>query len=111
MVEWSLNFYIFEQESDKFECMEWTFAVCYEPKRLSEIRMCVEKGRKTLKIGRIAFPDTKVLDYNDLGILTWLDIPDEELKLLLDDFSALMHAEKNRELLHTLKVYLENNMN
>lgn len=95
----------------KFEGMEWTFAVSYEPKRLSEIRMCVEKGRKTLKIGRIAFPDTKVLDYNDLGILTWLDIPDEELKLLLDDFSALMQAEKNRELLHTLKVYLENNMN
>ena len=95
----------------KFEGMEWTFAVSYEPKRLSEIRMCVEKGRKTLKIGRIAFPDTRVLDYNDLGILTWLDIPDEELKLLLEDFSALMHAEKNRELLHTLRVYLENNMN
>lgn len=95
----------------KFEGMEWTFAVSFEPKRLSEIRMCVEKGRKTLKIGRIAFPDTKVLDYNELGILTWLDIPDEELKLLLEDFRVLMHAEKNRELLHTLKIYLENNMN
>jgi purine catabolism regulator len=95
----------------KFEGMEWTFAVSYEPKRLSEIRLCVEKGRKTLKIGSVAFPDQKILDYNDLGILTWLDIPDEELKLLLDDFSALMKAEKNRELLHTLKVYLENNMN
>jgi purine catabolism regulator len=91
--------------------MEWTFAVSYEPKRLSEIRLCVEKGRKTLKIGSVAFPDQKILDYNDLGILTWLDVPDEELKLLLDDFSALMNAEKNRELLHTLKVYLENNMN
>ena len=97
--------------SRKFEGMEWSFAVSFEPKRLSEIRLCVEKGRKTLKIGRIAFPDKKVLDYNDLGILTWLDIPDEELKVLLDDFSTLMNAEKNRELLHTLKVYLENNMN
>lgn len=95
----------------KFEGMDWTFAVTYEPKRLAEIRTCVEKGRKTLKIGRIAFPDNKVLDYNDLGILTWLDIPDEELKGLLGDFSTLMNAEKNRELLHTLKVYLENNMN
>jgi len=95
----------------KFEGMNWIFAVSYEPRRLSEIRMCVEKGRKTLKIGRIAFPDTKVLDYQDLGILTWLDVPDEELKQLLEDFSALMHAEKNRELLYTLKVYLENNMN
>lgn len=95
----------------KFEGIDWYFAVSYEPKRLSEIRTCVEKGRKTLKIGRIAFPETRILDYNDLGILTWLDIPDEELKHLLEEFSALMHAEKNRELLYTLKVYLENNMN
>ncbi len=97
--------------SRKFEDMEWNFAVCYEPRRLSEIRVCVDKGRKTLRIGKIAFPDTRVLDYNDLGILTWLDIPDDELRQLLEDFSALMHAEKNRELLHTLKIYLENNMN
>lgn len=97
--------------SRKFEGMNWSFAVCYEPKRLSEIRACIEKGQKTLKIGRIAFPEKEVLDYDDLGILTWLDIPDEELKTLLEDFNTLMNAEKNRELLHTLKVYLENNMN
>jgi purine catabolism regulator len=95
----------------KFEGMEWTFSVCYEPKRLSEIRLSVEKGRKTMKIGRVAFPDKQILDYDDMGILTWLDIPDEELRILLEDFSTLMNAEKNRELLHTLKVYLENNMN
>ena len=35
----------------------------------------------------------------------------ELLKKLLEEFSALMNAEKNRELLHTLRVYLENNMN
>ena len=97
--------------SRKFEGMTWSVAVCHEPKRLSEIRSCVEKGRKTLKIGRIAFPDRRVMAYEELGILTWLEIPDEELKQLLEDFSTLMHAEKNRELLYTLKVYLENNMN
>lgn len=95
----------------KFEGMTWTFAVSFSPRRLLDIRPCVEKGRKILKIGRVAFPDTRVLDYDDLGILTWLDIPDEELRQLLDSFSTLMQAEKNRELLHTLKVYLENNMN
>lgn len=100
-----------EKLTRTFEGMDWTFAVSYEPRRLQDVRACVDKGRKTLKIGRIAFPETKILDYNDLGILTWLDIPDEELKLLLEQFSALMHADKNRELLHTLKVYLENNMN
>lgn len=97
--------------SRKFEGMEWSFALNYEQKRLSDIRSCVEKGRKMLKIGAVAFPEQKVLDYSDMGILTWLDVPDEELKKLLDDFHTLLHAEKNRELLKTLKVYLENNMN
>lgn len=95
----------------KFEGMEWLFAVSFEPKRLGDIRLCVEKGKKTLQIGKVVFPERKVLDYGDLGILTWLDIPEEELKVLLEDFNTLMNAEKNRELLHTLKVYLENNMN
>lgn len=95
----------------KFEDMEWTFAVSFEPRRMSDLRACVEKGKKTLKIGKMAFPNKKILDYNDLGILTWLDIPDDELKQLLEDFNTLIHAEKNRELLHTLKIYLENNMN
>ena len=72
--------------SRKYEGMTWTIAASYEPRRLSEIRACVEKGRKTLKIGRIAFPEKRVLDYGDLGILTWLEIPDEELKKLLEEF-------------------------
>lgn len=100
-----------EKISRKFEDMTWTFAVSYEPRRLSEIRACVEKGRKTLRMGSIAFPEKRVISYEDLGILTWLDIPDGELKLLLEAFRSLMQAEKNRELLHTLKVYLECNMN
>ncbi len=95
----------------KFGEMEWTFALNFEQKRLSDIRGCVMQGRKMLKVGKVAFPEKRLLDYADMGILTWLDIPDEELKNLLEDFQTLMQAEKNRELLRTLKVYLENNMN
>lgn len=46
-----------------------------------------------------------------LGPLTWLDIPEEELQKLLNSYYELMEDEKNIELLRTLKVYLENNMN
>lgn len=100
-----------EKMSRKFDGMEWRFALNYEPRRLTDIRACVQKGQKTLKVGKIAMPGQPILNYDDLGILTWVDIPDDELKKLLDDFYTLMQAEKNRELLHTLKVYLENNMN
>lgn len=97
--------------SQKFEGMKWTFAVHYESKRLQDIRSCVNGYRKMLKVGKVAFPNQTILDYRQLGILTWLDIPDDELKKLLEDFKVIMEADKNRELLRTLKVYLENNMN
>lgn len=50
-------------------------------------------------------------EYSQLGALAWLDIPEEELTHMLSTYSVLLKDEKNIELLKTLKVYLENNMN
>lgn len=90
---------------------EWLFAICRERRPLTSIRTCVEKTRKVLATGRMAKPKDWSYDYDELGILTWLSIPDDELKKLLEQFSELTQSEKNRELLYTLKIYLENNMN
>lgn len=95
----------------KFEGISWDFSLCGEAKSLSAIKANVDKCRKILKIGKIVEPEETVHDYDRLGILTWLDIPDEDLKQLLEKFRNLMEAEKSRELLNTLKIYLENNMN
>lgn len=46
-----------------------------------------------------------------IGPFTWLQIPDEEMEILLQEYQNLLDDEKNIELLRTLKVYLENNMN
>lgn len=64
-----------------------------------------------MRMGKILFPEKHIWDYEMLGPLTWLDIPEEELKKLLNSYYELMEDEKNIELLRTLKVYLENNMN
>ncbi len=95
----------------KFAGLCWTFCFSGEKKELSALSKCVEKYRKVYRIGRIALPEQRILDYDDLGILTWIDIPEDEMKELLGQFRQLMQAEKNRELFQTLKVYLENNMN
>ena len=50
-------------------------------------------------------------DYAQLGPLAWLEIPGEELQHMLERYKNLMKEKKNVELLRTLKVYLENNMN
>lgn len=95
----------------KFAEIQWTFGLSREPRGLLDIKSCVEKCRKILKVGKIAAPEKLILDYEELGILTWVDIPDEDLKLLMKEFRSLLAADKNRELLQTLKVYLESNMN
>lgn len=57
------------------------------------------------------YPSLFAWEYSQLGALAWLDIPEEELTHMLSTYSVLLKDEKNIELLKTLKVYLENNMN
>lgn len=85
--------------------------VCREGKTLRDIGVCVEKCRKVLKMGGVVIPDEEICDYEMLGPLAWLDIPEEELNILLEKFGRIQKEEKNRDLLHTLRIYLENNMN
>jgi purine catabolism regulator len=85
--------------------------VCREGTTLRDIRRCVEKCRKVIEMGSIIRPDNDICDYETLGPLTWLDIPEDELNGMLARFRPLMSDDRGRELLHTLKVYLVNNMN
>lgn len=100
-----------EKLKRKFEGISWDFSLCNEQKSLLEIKASVDKSRKILRIGKIVEPADSIHDYEKLGILTWLNIPEEDLKQLQEKFHNLMEEEKSRELLHTLKIYLENNMN
>lgn len=85
--------------------------VCREGSTLREIRRCVEKCRRVTEMGSIICPQEDICDYEELGPLTWFDIPEDELSGLLARFRPLMNDERGRERLHTLKVYLVNNMN
>ena len=90
---------------------EMKCGLCREGNTLRDIRKCVEKCRKVIEMGSIIRPDNDICDYEMLGPLTWLDIPEDELNGMLARFRPLMSDDRGRELLHTLKVYLVNNMN
>ena len=62
-------------------------------------------------MGSIIFPEKDMWEYEMLGPLTWIEIPENELKEMLRKYREMMEEEKNIELLKTLKIYLENNMN
>ena len=95
----------------KFADMRLEFGICQEEKTLLEVRECVKKCQKVLKMGSIIFPEKDIWEYEMLGPLTWIEIPENELKEMLRKYRELMEEEKNIELLKTLKIYLENNMN
>lgn len=96
---------------EKCSGMQLEFGVCREEKTLAEIKASVKKCRRVLDMGRMIFPNTQIWDYESLGPLTWLNIPDEELDNLLARYRSFLKDEKSTELLRTLKIYLENNMN
>lgn len=96
---------------EKFENVILKFGISMEEKTLLDIKDEVEKCRKILKMGKIILPQKTMWDYEMLGPLTWIEIPEDELEHLLIQYKELMKEEKNIELFKTLKVYLENNMN
>ncbi|MBQ6388196.1 MAG: PucR family transcriptional regulator [Mogibacterium sp.] len=90
---------------------EMKCGLCRESTTLRDIRKCVEKCRRVIEMGSVIRPDDDICDYEMLGPLAWLDVPEDELNGMLAKFRPLMSDERGRELLHTLKVYLVNNMN
>lgn len=91
--------------------MKLEFGVCREEKTLAEIKSSVRKCRQVLSMGKMIFPKERIWDYEDLGPLTWLNIPENELENMLSQYRGFLKDEKSAELLRTLKIYLENNMN
>ena len=102
----------FEEEIwDRDSKIRLEFAVCREERELLYLKESVEKCKKVLQMGRKLYPKESVWDYEMLGPFAWFQIPETELDLLLQDYRKFLKEEKNIELLRTLKVYLENNMN
>lgn len=97
--------------SERCDGMELELGICLEEKNLMELGSSVSKCRKVLKTGRMIYPRAKIWFYEMLGPLTWLQIPEDELETLLRKYRELAENEKNIDMLRTLKIYLENNMN
>lgn len=96
---------------ERFPNMRLEFGSYREGRSLAEIRLCIEKCRKAMELGRKMEPGKKVWEYSSFGALAWLQIPEDELEKNLRKYQELLKDEKNVEMLKTLKVYLESNMN
>lgn len=95
----------------RFPEMRLEFGIYREERPISEIRVCIEKCRKAIELGKRMYSERNSWEYEKLGAFAWLQIPEDELEHSLKKFRDLMKDEKNIEILRTLKVYLANNMN
>ena len=101
------------QKSLEKECeeMRLEFGVCRKTTSLAEIRQTIQRCQKVVRMGKILYPDENIWYYEDFGLLAWIQVPEDALEEMLCKYKELLKEPKNAELLKTLKVYLENNMN
>lgn len=96
---------------EKTDGTELKFGLVKEGRSLSHIRATVDKCRRVIKMGKLMMPDKSIYEYEDLGVLAWLDVPEEEIEGMLSSLKELLDSNKGEDLLETLKAYLENNLN
>lgn len=66
---------------------------------------------QTVRMGKTLFPNEDYFIYSDLGVFAWIDIKEDELKVILRDIKILIENPEYKELVETLEVYLDNKMN
>ena len=75
------------------------------------IKRNYDRCKQTIKIGRLLYPDKDYIKYSDLGAFAWMDIKEDELEIMLKDIKGLVEKDDHKELMETLRIYLECKMN
>ena len=78
---------------------------------IPEFRKSFEKCKKALNVGELFLAEQQLWEYEKLGVLAWIEVPQEVLDKKMEKCREYLRDEKNVELFETLKVYLDNNMN
>ena len=87
------------------------FGVSDKPDFIYEIKRNYSRAEQAVRIGNLLFPDDEFWRYSQLGAFAWLDIKDDEIDIMIKGMEFLSSDEENKDLVNTLKVYLESNMN
>lgn len=95
----------------KVDKAQFIFAISDIYCSITEIKRNYKRAAQVMKTGKLLYPDKDYLTYTDLGIFAWIHIEEDELEIMTKDIKALIDKDKDNELIKTLKIYLESNMN
>ena len=93
-----------------YEDMDIKYAVTDISFTIFDFKEGYERALKSIEMGARIYSERNFVKYSDLGVFAWMDVNESELGLIAEDIKPLFH-QKNKELLKTLKVYLESNLN
>lgn len=87
------------------------FGMADIPTPLEEIYTSYTRACKALEMGYILYGNLYYITYSELGPLAWMDIKFDEIDIMKKSIENLLAEDVDRELLRTLSIYLESNMN
>lgn len=99
-----------ERVEGQHKNLRLNFGLYDRPTSIYDFREAFDRCKNTLEIGEKFYRKSCFLRYSDLGVFAWLDIREDEFDMMLAEVEELL-LEENLDLLQTLKVYLESNMN
>ena len=95
----------------KVKRISLTFGISDINDTIFEIKRNYLRCEKTITNGKLLYPENSYLSYSDLGAFAWMDIQEDEIEMMLMDLKELFAQDENKELIETLKVYLDCKMN
>ena len=95
----------------KVKSISLTFGISDIKDTIFEIKRNYLRCEKTITNGKLLYPENSYLSYSDLGAFAWMDIQEDEIEMMLMDLKELFAQDENKELIETLKVYLDCKMN
>jgi PucR family transcriptional regulator, purine catabolism regulatory protein len=95
----------------KVKRLSLTFGISDINDTIFEIKRNYLRCEKTIMNGKLLYPENSYLSYSDLGAFAWMDIQEDEIEMMLMDLKELFAQDENKELIETLKVYLDCKMN
>ncbi len=87
------------------------FGLSDSPDFVYYINRNYERAEQAINMGKLLYPEDVFWTYSQLGAFAWFDIKADEINLMLKDLDFLLKSDEHKELLHTLRIYIECKMN
>lgn len=87
------------------------FGISDIPTHLEDIYISYTRACKALEMGYIFYENLYYITYTELGPLAWMDIKFDEIDIMKKSIENLLAEDEDGELIRTLSIYLESNMN